>query len=241
VVEFWSSSRSQHVPRWIRNILNDQWTQHTSRSSTSLQRKPRVLPGAHTRPELPSETTMIRDHPPRMLYSGEAVLLVSNSQTKTLHGTVVSTLITVSSRILVIRGFSHTTRSSPRSTCYNFTTAMRDVMNSSRYLCVTISTINQRDLDGYEKITTYKSCSYCNTQFPEYVLIYVFWFCDQIFLFSSSTCYYFVFIYVIVLYWIGFLDSKSVQVWTGDPIQHTVWFDLSNNLIWPISVSETIF
>ena len=37
---------------------------------------------------------------------------------------------------------------------------MQVVMDSSRYLYMTISTIKLHDLSGYEEITTCKSCSY---------------------------------------------------------------------------------
>ena len=43
---------------------------------------------------------------------------------------------------------------------------MRAVMDSGKYLCITISKTKRRNLDGYEKITTCTSCSYGDPEFP---------------------------------------------------------------------------
>jgi len=49
--------------------------------------------------------------------------------------------------------------------CHNASTTMRVVMDGGGYLCVIIPTIKRRDLGGYKKVTTCKSCSYRDLKF----------------------------------------------------------------------------
>jgi len=42
---------------------------------------------------------------------------------------------------------------------------MHVVMNSYGYLCMTIPIIKRRDLEGYKKIITCKSCSYIDPKY----------------------------------------------------------------------------
>jgi len=53
---------------------------------------------------------------------------------------------------------------------------MRAVMDSGRYLCMTIPTIKRRDLGGYEEITKCKLCSYDDLKFshPQLQLRYIY-------------------------------------------------------------------
>ena len=71
----------------------------------------------------------------------------------------------LSGTISAIHRFSYVVRSSPHSKRYNAPISMWVVMNSGRYLCVTIPTIKRRDLSGYEKITTCKSYRYRDPEF----------------------------------------------------------------------------
>ena len=39
----------------------------------------------------------------------------------------------------------------------------------------------------------------------------------------------------------GFSVLKSALTWAGNPYQRTAWFDLSDSLIWPILISNTVW
>ena len=54
VVGFWPSSESQHESCLVKSVPSEQRTQRTSRLIMDPRRKPRVLPWAHIRPELPT-------------------------------------------------------------------------------------------------------------------------------------------------------------------------------------------
>ena len=81
------------------------------------------------------------------------------SDTKTLQSLLFLLQLKLGDTTLVIHGFDQSVGSSRRSKRYN-ALSMRAVMDSSRYLCMTILVIKQQSLCDYEKIVTYKSCNY---------------------------------------------------------------------------------
>jgi len=84
----------------------------------------------------------------RMLNSDKDVLLVGGLSfwyEDPPRRLLLQCWLQLSGTIPAMHEFSYAARSSPCLKCYNAPTSMRTVMDSDRYLCMTISTIKWRD------------------------------------------------------------------------------------------------
>ena len=132
-------------------------------------RKLRVLLQAHIRSDITHQDQLLNQN--RVL-SGKPIIgkrilpgATQNSNRKTLRTLLLLQWSQLGSIILMIHESGYAARSSTHSKYYNSPIPMRVVMNSGEYICMVIPTIKQRDLGGYKKIITCKSCSYIDSTY----------------------------------------------------------------------------
>ena len=134
VVGFWPLSRSQHVSRCVRSAPSNHRIPYAYRLNTDSRRKPRVLPWAYARPELPiwdinSQVSFGHNDPEpsiKILISNETVPLVevpSLRDEDPLRRLPLLRWLQFSSTIPAIHKFSYAARSFSRSNCYNAPTS----------------------------------------------------------------------------------------------------------------------
>ena len=174
-VGFWLSSRSRHVSHLLRASL----------LCSHLTYKPNMAQEESfgSRPEPTSDqTSLIWIHYSigtaqlsRTPIIGTRILHISTrtlpgatqgSDTKTLRSLLLMRYFQLDITIPAIHRSNNTTRSSPRSKRCNTPISMRVVMDRGENLCMTISIIKRRDLDGYKEIITCESYNYVNPKYP---------------------------------------------------------------------------
>ena len=148
----------------VRGVPSKQQTRHASRPIAGPRRKPQVLSQVHTRPKLPVRVRNYQIPLCGYIYLGLCTQILNSSRAIPLvrgppRRRSPLRWLQLSDRIPAIHGISYAGRLSPCSKRYNAPTSMRVVVDGDKYLCMIMPTIKQRDLGGYEKITTCKSRS----------------------------------------------------------------------------------